>query len=123
MSNKQKKFKLETVLSIITGMSLIDDYNEVFDLYKYVFVDPLINAITVQILKPSLVNHLLEIHPELNKVKYDSSLDVDIDRWLALQKYNLGDEIDVCVIGHTLSKNGHEKIKTIDYYEGDNGKY
>ena len=70
-----------------------------------------------------MTNHLFEIHPELESIKYIPEIDGDIDRWLAFQKNELGDSISICVIGHTLIRKNKEKIKSIEYYEGDNGKY
>ena len=121
MSNKQRDFKLETVLTVTTGMNLVDDFDEIFEFYKYVFMDPLINTMSIQILNKSMISHLLEIHPELANIKYAPEIDGDIDRWLAFQKDEFGDSISVCVIGHTLSHK--EKVKSLEYGEGDNGKY
>lgn len=117
MENKQQDFKLEVVLTAITDINLVDDFNEIFELYKFVFMDPLISTTSLNILKRSMTIHLLEIHPELESAKYEPKIDGDIDKWLAIQKAEFGDKLPICVVGHTLNKKGKEKIKTIDYYE------
>ncbi len=111
MENQDNKkfFKLEIILSVLTGVNLTDDFNEVIDFYKFVFMDELISTMSMPILKRSICNHILELYPELSKVKCDTK---KINKWLDKQKEKYGDEILICIVGQTLED---EKVKKLIY--------
>ena len=59
----QKEFKIETILSLITNKSFVDDFNEVFELVWFMYNDPNITTCGICILRDKIKEHLLNIHP------------------------------------------------------------
>ena len=60
-----KGFDLETILSVTTGVSLVDDFNKVLELAQYIYNDKLINDFALVFLKDDLRDYILECHKEL----------------------------------------------------------
>lgn len=96
----QEEFSLESVLSVLTGINCTKDFNEVFELFGFIFEDPFINTIGIGELKDSACNHILNIHPELRGVKYDKSM--NFDSWLNEQKKLYGDTLTISIIGEPI---------------------
>ena len=65
-----KNFGLGAILSIITGICLVDDYETLMELVWFVCDDYLIGPIGLSKVKDKVKSHLLSIHPELKGVKY-----------------------------------------------------
>lgn len=97
-----KDFKLETILTITTGTTLTMDFNDVFELTKFVFNDEFINTSGIQALNQSLREHLLSIYPELAETGKVPTL--FLDSWVRIQKEKYGDVLSVCQIGEQLKK-------------------
>lgn len=100
----QKDFKLETILTIITGINLTDNFNDVYELAYFIFEDRLITATGLSILKDQMKEHLLNIHPELNTVNWVPETKVCRDLWVNYQKKLFGESIQVTVLGKRLTK-------------------
>ena len=65
-----KKFNLKTVISAISVSNIADDFNDVFELYWYVFDDPTITTTGLPILRRDLLNHLEKTFPGLREAEY-----------------------------------------------------
>lgn len=65
-----RKFKIETVLSAISGINITSDFKEVFELYWYVFDDNTINDSGLVMLRQTLFEHLGNQYEELYKARY-----------------------------------------------------
>ncbi len=96
----QEEFSLESVLSVITGINCTKDFNEVFELFWFMFEDPLINTIGIFELKNTASRHILNIHPELRGVRYDKSM--NFETWLNKQKDMFGNSLLISVIGEPI---------------------
>ena len=96
----QEEFSLESVLSIITGINCTNDFNEVYELFWFMFEDPFINTLGIVELRNSARNHILNIHPELRGVKYDKNM--NFEKWINEQKELFGDSLVISVIGEPI---------------------
>lgn len=103
----QKNFKLETILTIITGINLTDDFNDVYQLAYFIFQDKLINATGLNALKDAMKEHLLNIHPELKTVSWVPQTKICINLWINQQKNIYGEYLPISLYGKKLKK---EKI-------------
>ena len=99
----QDDFELETVLSIITGINFTNDINSIYDLYSFIFEDPMLEYVDFNKLNELAKNHIFRIHPELKRVSINST---DLDKWLKLQKNIYGDTITISIIGEPVIKYG-----------------
>lgn len=97
----QEYFDLETILSVTTGINLTDDFNKIFDLYKFVYNDPYITTTCLGGLRRNLIIHLLTIHPELRK-NFPNLNKERINDWLIEQKLELGSRLPISRIGEEL---------------------
>ena len=96
----QEDFSLEAVLSIITGINCTNDFGEVFELFWFMFEDPLINTTGIMELKDAAKRHILNIHPELKTVVYNNKL--SLNEWLEKQKELYGSYLTISVIGEPI---------------------
>ena len=109
----QKDFSLETILTITTGISFTDCFDDIYELSFFVYDDPYISPLGLSFIKYDLRNHLLTIHPELNGVvpSYASIKNYKaLDSWINKQKSIFGDTLPVSKLGQPLSAN-KKKIK------------
>ena len=97
-----KKFNLKTVISAISVSNIADDFNDVFELYWYVFDDPTITTTGLPILRSDLLNHLEKTFPGLREAEYKAYTRYGV----LLQEY--GKELEV------LSIKELEELKYID---------
>lgn len=93
----KKKIDLETILSVTSGISCVDDFNKVFNLAHFVFDDEYISSISLLSLFPEFKKHLLSIYPELEGVKPDGRRGVT-DSWINEQKDKFGNQLTVCQV-------------------------
>ncbi len=100
----ERNFELETILSVTTGISCTDDFGKVFELAWFVFNDDSIHSSGLCVLSETLKNHLLEIHPQLRGINYNSQVEINFDAWLFTQRLEHGETLSVCQINQTLEK-------------------
>ena len=96
----QEDFDLETILSIITGINCTNDFFNVYELFWFIFEDPMIDSEKIVSLREIAKNHLLKIHPMLRRVKYDKN--IPIDEWIRRQKILFGNSLTVSIIGEPV---------------------
>lgn len=107
----QKEFKLETILSLITNKSFVDDFNEVFELVWFIYNDKNINTCGICVLREEMKEHLLNIHPELNEIDDIPVFKFSLDGWMKQQKLKYGESLPICRIGEKLKTTEKQKIK------------
>ena len=103
----QENISLETILSIITGISCTDDFDKVFELAWFVYDDKLINSAGLGIIKDELKEHLLNIHPELKDINYSKCAlknKIYLESWLKQQKEKFGETLPVSRLGEPLDE-------------------
>ena len=98
----QEDFELETVLSITTGINFANDYGDVLDLYSFILEDDFISEENLLMLHDTVKRHILAIHPELNYVRFNPN--IDIDKWLSVQKSIFGQTLTISVLGEKVVK-------------------
>ena len=96
----QEEFSLEAVLSVISGINYTNDFNEVFELYWFMFEDPFINMSGICNLKDTATRHILTIHPELKSVIYNRNM--NIDEWLDKQRQLFGNSLLISIVGEPI---------------------
>lgn len=106
----KKDFKLETILTITTGINLVDSFNDVFQLVFYIFDDQYINTSALLYLKNQIKEHILKIHPELEKINYVPVSLFARENWLLMLKREYGEYLPISKIGKEL--NSISKTKT-----------
>ena len=99
----QDDFELETVLSIITGINFTNDINSIYDLYSFIFEDPMLEYVDFNELNENAKKHILKIHPELKHVSINTT---DLVKWLNVQKLIYGDTMTISIIGEPVVKYG-----------------
>lgn len=97
---QQEDFDLETILSVITGINCTDDFFKVYELYWYLFEDQTITYDGIVKLHDIAKNHILKIHPELKRIRFDESM--DLDDWIKIQKAKFGSVLTMCIVGERL---------------------
>lgn len=107
----EREFKLETILTAITGINLVDNFEDFWDLVWFVFDDKYINTIGLKAVRDTLRKHLLNIHPQLVYLQLDLLSKTNIANWLERQKQQYGETLPVCQIDQTLDIN-HSQIKS-----------
>lgn len=107
----QKDFKLETILSLITNKSFVDDFNEVFELVWFLYDNPSINTCEICVLRDEMKKHLLNIHPQLNEIDDVPIFKFSLEGWLKCQKLKYGESLPICRIGEKLEHIEKQKTK------------
>ena len=100
----QKNFKLETILTLVTGINFTDDFNEVFELVKFVYNDRFITSTGLSLLKDDIKYYLLSIHPKLNELGYLPYSNISKNIWLDTQKKKFGDFLPVYIMENDSEK-------------------
>ena len=100
-----KKFKLETILTIVTGVNLTDNFNEVYELAMYIYDDTFINTSAILLLKEEIKSHILNDHPELKNIDYVPVSPFAKVAWLKELKQIYGETLLISKIGEILTKN------------------
>jgi len=95
----QDDFDIETILSIINYYNITDDYNNIFDLYNFMFQKKL-SMIEYFNLYESGKKHILSLYPELLNIFFDP---YNIDKYVNKQKELFGKKITISTI-NTKSK-------------------
>jgi len=122
-----KNFDITTILTLITGYSLVDDFSKVFELVWFIYNDNMINVTGLDVVKDSVKNHLLTIHPELKNIRYQKCL--DLSEFISEQTQKFGSilpvtrlgvklPIEKATTGKTLTKK--RKYRQGEYYELSN---
>ena len=96
----QEDFDLESVLSIITGINCTDDFYKVYELMWFMFEDQAIDNDKIIFLRNIAKNHILNIHPELKRVKIDTN--IPLDYWIKKQKFIYGNTLTISVVGEPI---------------------
>lgn len=106
-----KKFELGAILSMTTGYSCVDDFDEVWKLVWFVCDDNMIGPMGLGMVKDEVKSHLLAIHPELKNVKYQKGK--DIHEFVSQQEEKFGSVLPVTKLGVKLPE--EYTIKTSSY--------
>lgn len=95
-----KEFRIEILLTVVTGINCCEDFNDVRELYHFVFNAEEERTNTMFTLK----QHLIFLHPQLAEVHYNSSFETSFEAWIRSQKQALGETLPVCPHGETINK-------------------
>ena len=106
-----KDFELETVLSVTTGISCVDNFSKVYDLAYFIFDDDGISPLALGMMKPKMIEHILDIHPELKGVTPTWKERKNLDSWIETQKANFGERLTISQYGEKLPEK--EAVKKI----------
>lgn len=88
-----RHFKLETILTVITGINLTEKFNEVYELAFYIYDDKLLNASAIIYLKDDMIKHILDSYPELTEVNYIPRSPFERELWLKSLKQKYGNTL------------------------------
>ena len=107
-----KYFDLAIILSYISGQRyFVNDYyndlNEFMDMFYFLEDDEVIEDSLEDkafIDYDYIIKHLLSLYPELENVRYDHKLDIDLETWLKEQKEIYGGYLPVCAYGMQLDE-------------------
>jgi len=105
----QEEFDLESVLTVITGINFTDDFSKIYDLYSFIFEDPLISTEEIIELSAIAKKHLLKIHPWLTTLSYNKI--TSKNNWLQTIKTIYGDNILVSVLGEPVIRLDKNSLK------------
>lgn len=105
----QKDFSLESILSVTTGVTCTNNYDDIFELAYFVFDDETINYWALDKVSDYFRDHLLRIHPDLKDVKPPKKKKMDdndykfiLGAWLDNQKIMFGENLPVSRFGRKL---------------------
>ena len=91
-----KEFDLETILTITTGITLVDDFNKVFNLAQFVYNDEYLNTTGLQFLKYDLKDYILSCYPELKNVIPPMTYSISFPTmWLEAQKQKFSSSLEL----------------------------
>lgn len=101
-----QEFDLGVILTVTSGISLVDDFSTVSDLFTFAYgvsIDPFM----MKEMRGHLTNHILGLHPELGKIDYRKIVFglVNIDTWVNEQKAKFGESLKLCPVGMSLNDN------------------
>lgn len=96
----QDDFDLATILSITTGINLTDNFENIYDLFCFMFEEDDIDPLAMVTLRDTACRHLFRIHPEIKHLKYDKT--VGVDEWIQKQKAIYGDTLTISVVGENI---------------------
>jgi len=96
----QKEFRLESILSVITGYVFTNSIDEVLELFWFMYDDPFIDTTGIYFLRKEAKKHILNIHPELKSVKLNKK-DNKLE-WINNQIELFGDTLQISKIGKPL---------------------
>ena len=102
----QRNFKLETILTVTTGINFTDNFSDVFEMANFVYNTNLIGTINLQGMRKHICGHILNIHPELKEIRLNFSSN-EIDSWINLQKEKYGDVLPISRYGEPLKKDNN----------------
>ncbi len=85
-----REFDLGVILSAISGVSFVDDFSQVADLYAFVYGMSM-DLSMMAAMMADLKNRILKHYPELERINYCGISDIDV--WLINQKANFGEKL------------------------------
>lgn len=88
-----RNFRIETILSITTGINCTSNLGDIYDLACFVTNGNITGGLSS--VRKSLKCHLISIYPWLEDVHYDSIFG-DLNIWLLLQRKRFGNVLPVC---------------------------
>ncbi len=100
-----KEFSLEAILSIISGINYCGSFDKVYEVFRFAYNNPYINASEIFILRDELTRHILRLHPELNTIKF-----INDTEFIDEQKKIYGETLSITRM--KSDKNRYIKIKT-----------
>ena len=71
----EKEFSLESIFSIISGYNFCKDFDNVYQVFKFVYNDSTLKAHELINLRDDLVNYILSIYPEFSNINYINDLE------------------------------------------------
>ena len=104
-----KEFELEAILTVTTGVSLVDDFEEVYKLVQFIYSDPFIGDNGFLWVKNDARMHIFSLYPELMSVVYPKISKLSTDDWLTMQKKIFGNTLSITRYGHPLLENELEQ--------------
>lgn len=115
----EKNFDLYIILTVTTGLHIVDDFNKAYRLAEFVFDMPKVTFKEYVMLVDELKDHLLKFYPQLKEVEFKPArtflnLDENIKQkklWVKIQKIKFGDELPICKFGEQLNNEQSVKIK------------
>lgn len=102
-----KDFDLATILSAISGINFTDDFEQVFDLYKFAYGDGM-NMVGMAAMLGHLKAHVLGMYPELGFVQYEGI--TNIDAWLIEQKARFGERLNLVPAGQQYAFSENNRL-------------
>ena len=99
----KKDFELEVILTITTGINCSDDYNKIYDLVRFVYNYPYINAVYFKLIYKSLKEYIFNLYPYLMEVNYCGNLGIKVSEWLTEQKKKFGNFLPISQLCYSLN--------------------
>lgn len=106
-----KDFKLETILTVTTGINFTDRFNDVFELAYFIFDDNYITLTGLRALKDKMSIHIFNIHPEIKNLGYVPYSKFLRQRWIEDAKDKLGSTLEISRYGEPLNTFQKKKIR------------
>lgn len=100
-----REFDLATILSVITGINLEEDFNKVFELAKYIYNDEFINDSAISYLRNDMKDYLISLYPELGELGYIPQSIIYLELWIDMQKEKFGESLSIIPKEKSLKKN------------------
>lgn len=104
-----KDFKLETILTSITGINCCKEFSDFWELANFFINGNIPSSTMISTIEEPLKKHLISLYPALADVKYNSQFETSLNAWINSQKEIFGETLPVCRINETLES---EKTKT-----------
>lgn len=100
----QREYDLETILTITTGKSFIDNWDKIFHLMSFVFGDCPINNVNFPILLETLRAHIIYLYPVFAFLVPNKEIEPNSYIWIEARKLQYGSTLPICPIGEKLSQ-------------------
>lgn len=105
MQGKMQLFKIETILTILTGINFTDKFNDVYAFAYYLYNDDQITTSAVIYLKNDMINHILKEYPELTEITHVPVSLFEKTNWINKLKQKYGETLPISRIIEPVIKN------------------
>ena len=97
----ERFFDLETVLAVTSG-GKTENTMDVYDLAWFVFDDRSMTKQEIDDTWPLLREHIIELHPFLEDISYNSYFETSYEAWLFQLRMEHGEELPIVQYGESL---------------------
>ena len=88
----EKNIDIETILSVINYYNITDNYNNILDLYSFIFQKQDLSMIEFFNLYEIGKNHILSLYPNLSNIPFDP---YNIVKYVKKQKQLFGNKLTI----------------------------